>query len=57
MTSQEFNSYRRALAYQALEYEHGNISKEKYLESLRVQIGDDIFDETEKIIAKAKKKS
>jgi hypothetical protein len=55
MNLHEFNSYRRAIAYQALEFERGNITKEKYLESLHVQIGEDIFDEAEKIIEKRKK--
>ncbi|MCL1881861.1 MAG: hypothetical protein FWF76_06760 [Oscillospiraceae bacterium] len=53
---QKFNSYRRALAYQAIEFERGNISKEKFLESLHVQIGDDIFEETESIIEKRNKR-
>jgi hypothetical protein len=57
MTPHEFNSFRRAIAYQAIEFEQGNIDKEKYLESLLVQIGDDIFEETKKIIEKSKKKS
>jgi hypothetical protein len=57
MTIHEFNSFRRAIAYQAIEFKQGNIDKEKYLESLLVQIGSDIFKETEQIIKESREQN
>ena len=52
MTSKEFESYACGIAYHAIKFERGKINAEELLEALRVQLGDEIFEEAKKIMDK-----
>jgi len=56
MTAKEFESYTRGIAYHAIKFERGKITGDELIEALRVQLGDDVFEETVKIMDKNEKK-
>jgi hypothetical protein len=52
MTQAEFNAFRRSLASPAVHFKLGKISADDLYKSLLITIGEDIFEETEKLIKK-----
>ena len=54
MTREEFNAFKRSLAQPVVKFKRGSISVEDLCESLFVTLGEETFEETEKLIDKAK---
>jgi hypothetical protein len=54
MTLQEFKSYTRGMAYHVVKFERGEIDSDGLVEALRVQLGDEVFEEAESIMDKKK---
>jgi len=50
MTLEEFKAFKRSLANPAVKYKRGKISADELYESLFVVLGEETFDETEKLL-------
>jgi len=50
MTSKEFESYTRGIAYHVLRFKEGMINAEELYEAMLVQLGRDTFEAAAKII-------
>jgi len=57
MTSKEFESYTRGIAYHILKFKQGKISGDELYEAMLVQLGQDTFKEAEKIMDEFKKEA
>ncbi len=55
MTSKEFESYTRGIAYHVLKFKRGKIDGDELYEAMLVQLGKDTFEEAEKIMDANKK--
>jgi len=50
MTTDEFRTFKRAIAFNAVKYELGKITAEELCDSLYVTLGKDIFAETKEML-------
>jgi hypothetical protein len=53
MTLEEFKSFKRGLAYDAVQLRRKKITEEEYYRSLVVTLGEDTFEETIKVMDKS----
>ncbi|MCL2108125.1 MAG: hypothetical protein FWH20_02100 [Oscillospiraceae bacterium] len=54
MTKEEFNAFKRSLAQPVVKFKRGNISVDELCESIFVTLGEETFEETEKLLNKAR---
>jgi len=52
MTTEEFKTFKRAIALNAIKFERGKISAEELCDSLYVTLGEDIYAETSDMLDK-----
>lgn len=56
MTTKEFEAFCRNIARPVIKFNHGVIDKEELVETLFVALGEEVVEETEKLIKKYGKK-
>ena len=49
---QDFKSFVKSLALQAIQLDRGKMSQGEYIQALKVVIGENIFEEVERILDK-----
>jgi len=50
MTAEEFKSFKRALALEAVRFKRGEMEKDDYYKTLVVTLGKEVFEETIQIL-------
>ena len=56
MTKQEFDDFKRGLAKSIVKFKRGKINADELYEDMFVTLGEDTFEETERLMEKANKK-
>jgi len=51
MTTEEFKTFKRAIAYNAIKFELGKITAKELCDCLYVTLGEDTYTETSKMLA------
>jgi hypothetical protein len=50
MTSEEFKSFKRGIALDAVKFKRGKMDKDEFYKSLVITLGKEIFEETVRIL-------
>ena len=55
MTKQEFESFSRGIAYDVIRFQRKEIDGDELCVAVKVKLGNDVFNEAEKIIDESRK--